>query len=64
VVAATPGTVSQAVFAMKRQDGTLSTYSSATLAGYSIGTGLTASEISAYNTIMETFQDALNRGVQ
>lgn len=39
-------------------------YSGMTARGYSIGTGLTASEVAAYNTIMEAFQDALGRGVQ
>lgn len=41
-----------------------SLYSGMTGRGYSIGTGLTASEVAAYNTIMEQFQDALGRGVQ
>jgi hypothetical protein len=32
--------------------------------GYSIGSGLSAADVTAYNTHMETFQDALARGVQ
>lgn len=39
-------------------------YSSANIAAYSFGSGLTAAEVATYNTIMETFQDAMNRGVQ
>jgi hypothetical protein len=38
-------------------------YTSNILAGYSIGSGLSAAEVAAYNTHMEAFQDALNRGV-
>lgn len=34
------------------------------LAGYSIGTGLTAGNVTSYNTDLELFQDALGRGVQ
>lgn len=59
---ATPGAATMFVFANNRSGPV--EYSSATLAGYSIGSGLTASEVSAYNAIMEQFQDALNRGVQ
>lgn len=33
------------------------------LAGYSIGSGLTAGDVTAYTTHMEAFQDALGRGV-
>jgi len=63
VAAATPSANALFVFAVN-VDGTAASYSNDTLAGYSIGTGLTASEVSAYNTIMEQFQDALGRGVQ
>lgn len=44
--------------------GTPSSFSTAALAGYSMGAGLTAGEVSIYNTIMEQFQDSLGRGVQ
>lgn len=44
--------------------GSPNTYTSHVLAGYSVGSGMTASEASDYNTIMEAFQDALGRGVQ
>lgn len=58
------GTGSGIINVFCRGSGLNDRFESGTLAGYSIGTGLTASEISAYNAIMETFQDALNRGVQ
>lgn len=38
--------------------------SPAACGGYSIGSGLTAADVTAYNTHMEAFQDALGRGVQ
>lgn len=63
--------VSQAISAgtlpnLQIQVGAFSTfvYGSGAMAGYSVGTGLTDSEVSTYNTIMEAFQDALGRGVQ
>lgn len=34
-----------------------------TVAGYSLGTGFTLSEITSYNTIMNTFQTALSRNI-
>lgn len=34
-----------------------------TVAGYSLGTGFTLSEITSYNTIMNTFQKALGRNI-
>jgi hypothetical protein len=38
-------------------------YTSNPAGAYSIGSGLTAGEVASYATIMEAFQDALNRGV-
>lgn len=58
------GTGSGTINVFCRGSGLNDRFENGTLAGYSIGTGLSAAEVSAYNTIMETFQDALGRGVQ
>lgn len=39
-------------------------FENGTLGAYSVGPSLSNPEVAAYNTIMEAFQDALNRGVQ
>lgn len=50
------------VFAINNA-GTPFAYVAGPAAAYSIGSGLTAADVTAYTTIMETFQDALGRGV-
>lgn len=62
VAAPTPPALSQWVFALNR-GGAAADISTATLAGYSIGTALTAGEIAAYYTAMQAFQTALGRQV-
>lgn len=62
VVAATPNATAQKVFALS-VTGTAARFSNATIAGYSIGTGLTSSDVSAFYTHMQEFQTALGRGV-
>lgn len=54
-----------AFFVFARNDvGTPALFMSHAFAGYSIGYGLTAGNVTAYNTDLEVFQDALGRGVQ
>lgn len=50
------------VFA-RNSSATPSVYAAAPLGSYSIGSGLSAADVTAYNTHMEAFQDALGRGV-
>lgn len=38
-------------------------FSTAVVAAYSVGSGLTGADVTAYNTHLEAFQDALGRGV-
>jgi hypothetical protein len=45
-------------------NGTAGNFVAQPLAAYSIGAGLTSADVTAYNTHMEAFQDALSRGVQ
>jgi hypothetical protein len=53
-----------AVFAFANNiSGAASDFNNQALAGYSIGSGLSLSDVVAYTTHMETFQDALGRGV-
>jgi hypothetical protein len=47
----------------RNANGVLSEPTQHAIAGYSIGAGLTAGEVAAYAGHMETFQDALGRGV-
>lgn len=56
-------TIAAFLFA-RNLDGTPGSFMSSPLAGYSIGSGLTSGDVTAYNTDMEAFQDALGRGVQ
>ena len=51
------------VFANVGQTGLAGNYFAGRMGGYSIGTGLTAAEMSAYNTAMQAFQTALSRNV-
>jgi hypothetical protein len=44
--------------------GAAANFGTGAMGGYSIGAGLSAADIAAYNTHMEAFQDALGRGVQ
>lgn len=45
------------------QAGTATTLSTGAMAGYSIGSGLTSTDVSNYNTDMQSFQQALGRNV-
>lgn len=51
------------VFALNSA-GSPTLYSAQVFAAYSIGSGLSAADVTAYNTHLEAFQDALGRGVQ
>jgi hypothetical protein len=51
------------VFASLAQTGSTTFHAPVRMGGYSIGTGLTAAEMSAYNTAMQAFQTALLRNV-
>lgn len=64
--ATTSGTLTaRSVYVFARnQTGTADLYTSHPLAAYSIGSSLTAGDVTAYNTHIEAFQDALGRGVQ
>ena len=53
-------TTAHAVFAIN-SNGTITQYSNARLAGYSIGLTMTASQAAAYNTAWSTFNTALSR---
>lgn len=54
-----------AIFVYARNvDGSPATYMASPIGAYSIGSGLTGANVTSYNTDMETFQDALGRGVQ
>ena len=44
-------------------NGSIAAYSAARLRGYSVGIGMTAAQVSAYYTAMQTFQTALTRNV-
>jgi hypothetical protein len=44
--------------------GTASSFSNRQISLWSVGSGLTASEVATFNTLVETLQDALGRGVQ
>ena len=48
------------VFGQNRA-GTIANYSSARLSGYSIGLGMTAAQVAAYNTALAAFRSALGR---
>lgn len=50
------------VFA-RNNNGAVDNYGAAAAGAYSIGSGLSAADVTAYTTHMETFQDALSRGV-
>lgn len=56
-------TVEAYVFGMNN-NGAVAFPGAAPCGGYSVGLGLTAADVAAYNTHMEAFQDALGRGVQ
>jgi hypothetical protein len=51
------------VFASMAQTASAAFYAPVQMGGYSIGTGLTAAEMAAYNTAMQAFQAALSRNV-
>lgn len=51
------------VFASLAQSGAALLYAAVRLGGYSIGAGLSVSEMAAYNTIMQAFQAGLSRNV-
>jgi hypothetical protein len=51
------------VFANFAQTGVSGNHFAGRMGGYSIGAGLTAAEMSAYNTAMQAFQTALSRNV-
>jgi len=53
---------SMPVFAFS-SNGSILAYSAARLRGYSVGIGMTAAQVSAYYTAMQTFQTALTRNV-
>lgn len=44
-------------------DGVAASHTAQPIGAYSIGSGLSAADVTAYNTHMEAFQDALGRGV-
>lgn len=56
-------TVEMYVFG-RNDSGALAVGANMAFGAYSVGSGLTSSDITAYNTHMEAFQDALGRGVQ
>lgn len=62
IVAATPSATTMGVFAVKRAAAFIR-WSDGVLAGYSIGTGLTAGDVANYYTHMQAFQAALGRSV-
>ena len=51
------------VFASMAQSGSIAFSAAVRMGGYSIGTGLTAAEMTAYNAAMQAFQTALTRNV-
>jgi hypothetical protein len=51
------------VFVSLAQTGSTAFFAPVRMGGYSIGTGLTAAEMSSYNTAMQAFQTALSRNV-
>jgi hypothetical protein len=60
--AATPGSETLAVFAQNRS-GALADNTTARIAAYSIGLGMTAAQAAAYYTAMQAFQTAMTRSV-
>jgi hypothetical protein len=44
--------------------GTASSFSNRQISLWSVGSGLTSSEVATFNALVETLQDALGRGVQ
>lgn len=63
LTAATPSALTIFVFALN-QNGSPFIRSAVNLCAYSIGEHLTSGDVTAYNSILETFQDSLGRGVQ